>query len=292
MTVPIDEDALLARFRVWLREVRAEGDAPGPEPASLDAGDDGVGLYRLVEEFTALRHELKLQTKSTRGLQDQTEALLPALRQAIEQFRAIEPREAQAAWTAGKPLAEALADLDEALVRGRVEIEKARRRLVDEPAAEIAAALDALFARQSWLRRRSVRSYHEQVRAVVLEQGPEARGPLFDALLEGYGLIHSRLRRAMNAEQLQRIDTIGHPVDPDQMIVVDVVDDPDQPPGQVVEEVRRGYIWRGRVLRFAEVRASRSPASASAPDGLLVPPLDGLPVPESDGTPESDQDPD
>lgn len=260
MTAPLDEETLLSRFRQWLQEARADAEAPGREPPALDAEDHEVGLYRLVEEFTALRHELKLQTKSSRGLQEQTEALVPALRQAIEQFRAVEPREAQAAWTASKPLAEALADLDEALDRGRVEIEKARRRLVEEPAVEVVAALDALFARQSWLRRPWVRSYHEQAREIVLRQGPEAHRPLFDALLEGYGLIQARLRRAMGAERLQRIDCVGHPVDPELMTVVEVVDDSERPPGQVVEEVRRGYTWQGRVLRYAEVRASRFPA--------------------------------
>lgn len=260
MTAPLDEETLLSRFRQWLQEARADAEAPGREPPALDAEDHEVGLYRLVEEFTALRHELKLQTKSSRGLQEQTEALVPALRQAIEQFRAVEPRAAQAAWTASKPLAEALADLDEALDRGRVEIEKARRRLVEEPAGEVVAALDVLFARQSWLRRPWVRSYHEQAREIVLRQRPEAHRPLFDALLEGYGLIQARLRRAMGAERLQRIDCVGHPVDPELMTVVEVVDDPERPPGQVVEEVRRGYTWQGRVLRYAEVRASRFPA--------------------------------
>ena len=235
MTAPLDEETLLSRFRQWLQEARADAEAPGREPPALDAEDHEVGLYRLVEEFTALR-------------------------QAIEQFRAVEPRAAQAAWTASKPLAEALADLDEALDRGRVEIEKARRRLVEEPAGEVVAALDALFARQSWLRRPWVRSYHEQAREIVLRQRPEAHRPLFDALLEGYGLIQARLRRAMGAERLQRIDCVGHPVDPELMTVVEVVDDPERPPGQVVEEVRRGYTWQGRVLRYAEVRASRFPA--------------------------------
>ena len=53
------------------------------------------------------------------------------------------------------------------------------------------------------------------------------------------------------------IDAVGRPVDPEQMIVVEVVDDPSAEPGEVVEEVRRGYTWRGRVLRLAEVRAAR-----------------------------------
>ncbi len=42
------------------------------------------------------------------------------------------------------------------------------------------------------------------------------------------------------------------------MTVVEVVEDPDRPPGHVVEEIRRGYTWQGRLLRYAEVRASRT----------------------------------
>ncbi len=147
---------------------------------------------------------------------------------------------------------------------GRAEIEKARRRLVDEADAELVQALDALHARQSWFRRRQTRSYHEAVRAVVHQNGPQARRPLFDALLEGYGLIQARLRRAMDAEQLRRIDVVGRPIDLDRMTVVEVVDNPNGLLGGVVDEVRRGYTWRGRVLRYAEVRASRSLDAMSA----------------------------
>ncbi|MDR3638172.1 MAG: nucleotide exchange factor GrpE [Isosphaeraceae bacterium] len=253
MSFSVQDEALLDRFRQWLHEARAGDNTPAP--SAVD--DQDVGLFRLVEEFTALRHEVKLQTKSARGLQEQAESLLPALRQAIEAFQAVEPREAQAAWSAGKPLAEALADLDEALDRGRAELEKARRRVADDGAGALEAALNDAFGRRSWFGRRRVRAYHEQVIEVVQRLGPGAHGPLFDALREGYGLIQARLRRAMSAEQLQRIDTVGRPVDSALMTVVEVVDDPDQPAGYVVEEFRRGYVWRGRMLRYAEVSASR-----------------------------------
>ena len=256
MTGPFDEEALLDRFRRWLQDAHAEAEAEDQPPPTGD--DDGFGLYRLVEEFTALRHEVKLQTKGSRGLQEQAETLLTALRGAIEHFRSVEPREAYAVWAAGKPLAEALADLDEALERGRSEIEKARRRLVDEPAAELVEALDASFAGQSWFRRRRTRSYHEAAREVIRRHGPEARRPFFDALLEGYGLIQTRLRRGMDAGQLFGIEALGQPVDPALMTVVEVVDDPARPAVEVVDEIRKGYTWRGRVLRYAEVRASRS----------------------------------
>ena len=266
-----DTEDLLSRFRQWLEEARAEADFAGPAPAAAaaDGEDREVGLYRLVEEFTALRQELKLQTKSTRGLQEQTEALLPVLRQAIDQLRSVEPGATKPAVESGKSLAEALADLDEALERGRLEIEKARPRLVEEPDAALAAALDAHLAGQSWLRRRWNRSYHAELRAVVVGLGHANRAAFFEALLEGYDLIRSRLRRALQAEGIERIDCLGRPVDPERMIVLAVVEDPSRPPGEVIEEVRRGYTWRQRVLRCAEVRASRSPLPSWDQPGRL-----------------------
>jgi len=257
MTDHPDVEDLLSRFRQWLETARAEAELP--EPPSLAETEEGdFGLYRLVEEFTALRHELKLQTRSARGLQEQAEALLPPLQHAIDQFRAVAPREAQAAWSAGKPLAEALADLDEAVDRGRIATEHALERLAEGPAAASETTLDTLFARQSWLGRRLLRSYHEQARTLVRDSETRENRALLDSLREGYELVQSRLLRALKAERIERVDALGRLVDPERMIVVEVVDDPGRPPGQVVAEVRRGYTWQGRLLRPAEVRASRN----------------------------------
>ncbi len=252
----IDEEELLDRFRHWLREASAEADrldAEGTEPEA-----PVVGLYRLVEEFTALRHEVKLQTRGTRGLQEQAESLLGGLRGAIEQFQSVEPREQQAAWAAGRSLAEALAELNEALDRGRAGIERLRQRYDEGPTLD--ESLADLFARQSWLERLFTRSYHARVMHVA-RQGVAAFREQLDALDEGYELIQSRLRRALRAEEIEPIDAPGQPVDPERMTVVEMVDRPDLPPGVVVDEVRRGYTWKGRVLRFAEVRAARKQPS-------------------------------
>jgi molecular chaperone GrpE len=86
-------------------------------------------------------------------------------------------------------------------------------------------------------------------------QGP--RRQWFESLLEGYGLMQNRLRRVMQAEGIERIDCLGRQVDPELMIVIEVVDDPDVPSHTVIEELRRGYLWRGRVVRHAEVKAAR-----------------------------------
>jgi molecular chaperone GrpE len=271
-----DVEGLLARFRDWLEATRIEaarldrlGNGPGPDSAGDPQGPGAeFGLIQMAEEFTALRHELKLQTKSGRGLLEQAEAMASALRQAIEQFRSVEPKEAQAAWASGKPLAEALGDLHEALDRGRREIEKASRRIVEEATQALTNALDRRFRGQSWIRRRMTRGYHELVLDVVRDAG-QARRELFDSLLEGYGLIQNRLGRVMKAERIERIPCEGNPVDPERMIVIEVVEDANRPPGTVVKELRSGYTWKGRLLRYAEVQAA-SASRAPAPEPVDV----------------------
>ncbi len=265
-----DVEAILEKFRDWLEDARALADGPeGIEPR-LDSEPGPppreFGIIDLVEEFTALRHELKLQTKSGRGLIEQTDNTVAALRQAIDHFRSVEPREAQAVWSAAKGLAEALADLDEALVRGEREIDRARRQIAEESVRGLETSVTNLFRGRSWVRRRFLRSYHREVIETVRRDG-QSRHELFDSFLEGYRLIQKRLRRALLSEQVVHIPCEGKPVDPELMTVIEVVDEPRDRPGTVAKELRRGYTWRGRVIRFAEVQAVRGAwNSPSAPD--------------------------
>ena len=86
-------------------------------------------------------------------------------------------------------------------------------------------------------------------RAVELQRG------VFDSLLEGYGLMQSRLARVLRENDIQRMECIGNLADPHCMSVVEVVEDDAHPPGWVLAEIRLGYYWQGKVFRFAEVKA-------------------------------------
>jgi molecular chaperone GrpE len=272
-------EAILDRFREWLCVSFAEAEKPSGldrfdrDPVNASAATlapecDEVGIIDLVREFTALRQELKLQTKSGRSLVEQTETTVGALKNAIDQFRAIDARLNQIATAAGKPLAEALADLDEALERGQREIERTRARIATEPVAALQRALDELHRKEPWIRRRMFRRYHSEVVEIVARAGLE-RDDVFGAFVEGYGLIQKRLKRVMTTEQIERINCEGSVVDPEAMTVIDIVDDRTRPPGTVTKELRRGYTWKGRVLRFAEVQAVRTPGYGAASEGTL-----------------------
>lgn len=258
-----EDERILDQFRTWLQETRQESRAAvlGAENATDGAlALPGFGLERLVEEFTALRHELKLQTRSARGLEELVEASLKTLAGAATTFQSASDRAlAAGAETANKSFATALAELDEALDRGREQWKKNGERLVGPAASPALARVRELYAGQSWWRRRRTAGYHRRV-CGELERTDELarreRQTLLAALLSGYELTQQRLARALAAAGVVRIPTVGRLVDPETMVVVDVVD-VEGPAGRVVEEVRRGYTWNGGLLRPAEVRAIR-----------------------------------
>ncbi|MBY0457987.1 MAG: nucleotide exchange factor GrpE [Gemmataceae bacterium] len=263
-----DEDAehdeqILHQFRAWLQQTRHEARDAGPRDANATPSDPPgprFGLERLVEEFTALRHELKLQTRSARGLEELVEASVKTLADAATTFRSASAQALAAGTeTADRNFASALAELDEALDRGREQWKKNSERLIGPSASPALASVRELYAGQSWWQRRRTAGYHHRVCAEIErsdEQVRRERQTLLTALLSGYELTQQRLARAMAAAGVMRIPTVGRLVDPEIMVVIDVVD-VEGPAGQVVEEIRRGYSWKGGLLRPAEVRAIR-----------------------------------
>src|SRR5262245_8458685 len=113
-------EGVLADFRAWLREVAA----PGAAPPDADA----VDLHTLLAQFTALRHEVHLQTRASRAQQEQG---AEALRQLGEAFGALQQSqlgarlgEDQARDEALRPLLNALVDVSDALPLAEREVRR------------------------------------------------------------------------------------------------------------------------------------------------------------------------
>lgn len=263
-----DLEALLARFRAWLERARADtaspegdsaptvGDFSGVSPLARGASASGAGLLELVREFTALRHEVKLQTKSSRSLEECAAQALAALDEAAAQFRGVEPREAAAADRAAEPFVEALVELDEAVERGRAAVENARRRIEEKSADAFAAQWEELAARLPYWKRRLCRAWLRDAQDLGRRQAAEMLAVL-DSLQDGYAMLRNRLQKILVQREIARIDCLGEPADPHCVTVVEAVEDSDRLPGTVVEILRPGYLWKGAVFRFAEVRAVR-----------------------------------
>jgi molecular chaperone GrpE len=74
---------------------------------------------------------------------------------------------------------------------------------------------------------------------------------------DGYALSLRRVERLLPTLELEPLSCTGEAFDPEQMEVVEVVGDTGQAAGTVIEEVRPGYRWRGKLLRFAQVKVAR-----------------------------------
>ena len=259
-------------------------------------------LYTLLAALTALRQEVKLQTRSARHDREQTAQALEQVSHTVAQFDTLRQADASryeaALQDAQRAMAEALVEVHDAFSRATREAERIvavvttglrqwsawlrpGQDSVTEtppgrgPAAPAASPPTGQQGVFSWLRARfrragRVADASRPDAAAVLQQCRSAAGPMADrleGLAAGYRLSLERLERLLATYGIEPIACLGQPVDAELMEVVQIVVDPSQPSGIVLDEVRRGYRRHGRVLRFAQVVATRAalPADETAP---------------------------
>jgi molecular chaperone GrpE len=129
-----------------------------------------------------------------------------------------------------------------------------------EPGSPFAAVAEQQEAIDLW--EQHVARQHEQLLALRQERAEirTAAGHVrrfVEAIVTGYTMSLQRLERALQQQGLEPIPTVGQPFDPETMEAVEVVPGPGRASAEVIDEVRRGYRWRGRVFRFAQVRVAK-----------------------------------
>lgn len=237
-------EGVLADFRAWLQDAAASGaESPGAKGTPSDLPD----LHTLLGQMTALRHEVNLQTKATRAQQEQNAEALSELRRALDQFdRPAAPNPAPED-DALRGVLKVLIDIADSLILARREFTRGRTAL---DAAVRAAAAPPPPA--SWLDRLLGRTPAPP----VFDAARVAS--LLDSLVTGYSMSLQRVERALQQLGVERMQCAGAAFDPERMEAVEVIADSTRPAGQVVEEVRPGYLWRGRIFRFAQVTVTRA----------------------------------
>jgi len=77
-----------------------------------------------------------------------------------------------------------------------------------------------------------------------------------DKLVKGFLQIASQWREFLKSEGIEEIETVGRPFNPELHEAVEEVDPSagGEKSGMVAEEVEKGYIIRGRLLRPAKVK--------------------------------------
>jgi molecular chaperone GrpE len=111
----------------------------------------------------------------------------------------------------------------------------------------------------------------------AIEARPDAIAD--DTWVDGVVAIDRKLRALLESEGVSQIDASpGTPFDPREHEAIVTVPGTGRPEGEIVEELRRGYRLRDRVVRPALVAVAAAPDAAAAvtPDG---------PDPAPDSTP-------
>jgi molecular chaperone GrpE len=272
---------VLADFRSWLAAALAtpaDDEAPIPEPPP--------DLHTLLGQMLALRQEVNLQTRAVRNQQELNAESLRQLTAAVEALRERPAAPPANAEDRLRPLFKTLLDVEDALSLADREIQRGAAPVVELVEKAIDALEDAEeeltpslqppapeAPRSLWSRLmrpaptsgppEAAQDTQRKRRAEVCGRLREGREDLqrvaqtLDSLLSGYQMSLQRLRRALTQTGLEPIAAVGRPFDPECMEVLEATSDTGRPAGEVLEEIRRGYLHNGRVFRCAQVRVAR-----------------------------------
>jgi molecular chaperone GrpE len=207
------KEALVARFSDYLEQAdtltatEAEGSVPD--------------LFTLLAELSALKSEVKLESRQVKSALEEFRALFDALREgnthlAEERERRREQEQAVGQLTQ-KDLLLDLLDLRDRLQAGHEQ---------------------ALRFRPGWFGRRSAASF-------------------VAAMADGMAMNLRRLDEVLARRDVRPLPALREPFDPRIMHAADIAEDRSQPEGRVLRELRTGFLLGDRLLRPAEVVVNR-----------------------------------
>ena len=75
-----------------------------------------------------------------------------------------------------------------------------------------------------------------------------------DALLEGVKMVHRNLDKLLENEGLERLECVGKPFDPNMHEILAQIPTNNHQNGTVIEEARKGFMFKGKVLRPSVVK--------------------------------------
>ena len=97
----------------------------------------------------------------------------------------------------------------------------------------------------------------------AIESGDQAGGEASEAIAEGVSLCHKLLLDVLDKENIEVIDPVGAPFDPNEHQAMSMVENPEMEPNSVFAVVQRGYKLNGRLVRAAMVMVTKAPAEAA-----------------------------
>ena len=97
----------------------------------------------------------------------------------------------------------------------------------------------------------------------AVESADQAGGEAGEAIAEGVSLCHKLLLDVLGKENVEVIDPIGEPFDPNEHQAMSMVENPEMEPNSVFAVMQKGYKLNGRLVRAAMVMVTKSPGDAT-----------------------------
>jgi molecular chaperone GrpE len=74
------------------------------------------------------------------------------------------------------------------------------------------------------------------------------------SIREGSELIYNKLKKTLEQKGLEPMESIGQPFDPERHdAITEVTAQLDADKGKVIDEIERGYLLNGKIIRHAKV---------------------------------------
>lgn len=144
--------------------------------------------------------------------------------------------------------------LQERLLRLQAEFDNYKKRMAREKAEFLKFATESLLLE-------FLPILDNLERAVASARAESANR---EAVADGIEMIVRLFRSALDKAGVKPMEATGQPFDPGLHQAIAQVEIADEPENLVVEEVQKGYLLEGRVLRAAMVKVSRAASAAGS----------------------------
>jgi molecular chaperone GrpE len=188
---------------------------------------------------------------STDENRNEHEELNEALEAAKEEAQAAEGEAGDKETSEVEALQAQVQEFQEQMLRSQAEMQNVRRR------AEIDVEKAHKFALEKFVKE-LLPVADSLEKAVESTEGHDESGELVASIREGVEMTLSLFMSSLKKFNVEQINPVGEPFDPQHHEAMSMVPAPDAEPNSVVAVVQKGYLLNGRVVRPAMVVVAKA----------------------------------
>ncbi|MCK7547412.1 nucleotide exchange factor GrpE [Marinobacter koreensis] len=183
---------------------------------------------------------------------EQVDELKEATEAAAEEAQAREDAEASEGEVSEvEALKAQVQEFQEQMLRSQAEMQNVRRR------AEIDVEKAHKFALEKFVKE-LLPVADSLEKAVESAEGHQDAGDVVASIREGVEMTLNLLMNSLKKFNVEQLNPVGEPFDPQQHEAMSMVPAPDAEPNSVVAVVQKGYLLNGRVVRPAMVMVAKA----------------------------------